>query len=309
MTTDEILYVFSCGGHGTRFRQTSSADLPKVLFPLDEYRGITTLEYHLRMLVPPAQIGLAAGQYKGILIEYLEKHDGFGHDWRNFYWIPQRYRTPEAVIESTQVEVPNFPYGAGSWLVFEENYIKELQKRRISIIMQTAGNKVGERPDLVRKMIQRLQEGLSEWIVAIYSDVDRHMVERENWYGRFDIIADGKVFPRRQDTPSRGNAICYWYAFRIDSVSRLWKPDVRKSIEAKAAQYPQRRHWHSSNGTIELKIAEISIPLLLKYFQFETFEVSRNQGDLGISLKTRADIAECKDIFEKRESEGFLRAR
>lgn len=97
--SNEILYVLACAGYGTRLRQPSSLSLPKVLCPLDQNRGLTPLEYHLRMLKPSAQIGIMAGEQKDPIEDYLERHDWVGHEKHNFYWIPSRYKTPEIVPE------------------------------------------------------------------------------------------------------------------------------------------------------------------------------------------------------------------
>ena len=60
---------------------------------------------------------------------------------------------------------------------------------------------------------------------------------------------------------------------------------------------------------VSLYVAEINIPLLLEYFELETFSVSRYSADLGIGLKTMADIAKCRMLFEKRELAGAIRPR
>jgi len=70
------------------------------------------LEYHLRMLTPPVQIGIIAGKQKDPVKDYLEKHERFGHERHNFCWIPERYRTPEMVNKPAPMQLPDFPYAS-----------------------------------------------------------------------------------------------------------------------------------------------------------------------------------------------------
>lgn len=308
MASNEILYVFACAGHGTRLRQKNSIVLPKVLCPLDEAKGLTPLEYHLRMLIPQAQIAISAGHNKDEIMKYLEKNEGFGHNWRNFYWIPERYQAPEILTKSAKFNVPNFPLGAGAWLAHERSFINELMKKGILIIVQTDGNKVGERSDVVAKMVKRIQKSKAEWIVAVYNDVEQQDLKKPDWFRRFDTLINGKGYPKGY-APSPGMIVAGWYVFRINCLNRLWNSNIQKSIQENKANFPQTRQMILNNEVIDLRIKEINMPLLLQYFQLETFGVSRSLADLGIGLKTPSDISRCKEIFEKRELEGVLRKR
>lgn len=308
MVTNQILYVFACAGYGTRLNQAISPYLPKAISLIDEGRGLTPLEYHLRMLMPGAQIGIIGGKQKPLIEDYLKKHKFFGHDLQNFYWIPSKYQASQVIKGIRKESGPDFPYGSAAWLIFEEDFIKRLQKKGVSIIVQTGGNKVGERWVIIKEMIEKLQNSTAEWIAAVYNDVKEQLANMPEWHKRFDILVDGKGIPKGYAF-SEGDIVADWYVFKISSISRLWKPDVRESIQQKAAQYSQERNLYINDEILSLRIVEINMPLLLEYFQLETFEVSRNRADLGFGLKTASDRIKCRDIFERREREGLLRER
>src|SRR5438876_762995 len=133
---NDALFVFACGGYGTRLGQTSLSNVPKILYPLDSVSGITILEYHLRLLPTTVRIGLAAGRHRKAIEAYLEAHHGFGHDWKNFVWVPELYRHALRVDGRPCHDVPLFPYGAGAWLVFEEAFLRDLRAKGISVVVQ-----------------------------------------------------------------------------------------------------------------------------------------------------------------------------
>ena len=308
MVANHILYVFACAGYGTRLQQAGSPFLPKAISLIDEDRGLTPLEYHLRMLAPGTQIGIIGGKQKSLIEEYLKKHKFFGHNLLNIYWIPSKYQTPQVMKGSSKDRIPDFPYGSAAWLIFEEELIKDLEKKGISIIVQTGGNKVGERWQVIKKMITKLQNSSADWIAAVYNDVKEQLENKPEWHKRFDILINGKGIPKGY-AQSEGDIVADWYVFKIRSLSRLWKSDIRESIQQRAAQYAQERDLYLNDEILSLRIEEINMPLLLEYFQLESFKTSRNNADLGFGLKTASDRIRCKNIFEKREREGILRKR
>ncbi len=307
MFCHDVLFVFAGAGWGTRLRQAGTLSLPKIIYPLADEKGWTPLEYHLRLLAPPTTIGLIAGYHKAIVADYLSKQNVFGHEAEHLHWIPTLFHPPLVENNAPSAGLPNFPYGAGAWLVFEEELITSFQRQGISIIVQTDGNKVGERSEIVMKMIEQLRASNAEWVVAIYNDMRPDMAAaNSNWHKRFDILCDAKGYPKGY-APNEGEIIAGWYALKINSLPRLWNAQIRQALEEKAAQYPQKRQLHWNNEAINLKIVEINLPILLEYFRLETFAASRDRADLGIGLKTASDISKCKDLFARREEEGALR--
>ncbi len=111
LNRDALLFVLSCGGHGTRFAAGQQDVLHKALFPLGPDGRYTTLAYHLRMLPLGTWIGLAAGSYREQVEAHLKNHRYFGHAVEKIIWIPEHYQS--ALGGTQKAGIPRFPFGRG----------------------------------------------------------------------------------------------------------------------------------------------------------------------------------------------------
>ena len=301
MDWNNTIFVVSCGGHGTRFRNDDAEPVPKVLFPLDA-AGRTALEYHFRMLPPAARIALTAGPHRQQIRDYLESRAYFGHCAESVTWIPERYQDMAGL--AGRDGIPRSPLGAAAWLL-EPSSVRSLSASGVEIVVQTAGNKVGWSPFLLDRLTGRLEAGPAEWLAGVYSAADS-IFEDPARYSQFDFVSDGTVHLKGHAPPA-GRALAYWYVFKVSAVCRLWEKETRHQIEVRAAAYRQKRRWRLADGrSIDLEIMDINFALLLQHVRFDAVEIGGCVEDWGIELRTPGDVAKCRALFERREQEGAL---